>query len=686
MWRVDPRRFRGMAALAASVALAVLVGASPAKKKGAEPPPPTVEEAVGDLAIIASQTETRLEGVGLVVGLDDTGVDPPASFYRQRLVDDLRKAGVESANELLKNPKVTMVIVHMNVPAGVTPSDRLDVEIEVPPGGGTRSLAGGYLLQTRLREVMVLGGMPKEGQDAAFAQGPVMTGSQKKPDDLKAGRVLGGGRVRKEIPFQVVLKENRKSFRTASLTETVINQRFPHSDGVEQKGCATAKTDQYLVLKVPAIYHQNQDRYFRVLKLLPLVDNPPLRVARQEQWGKALLDPATAGIAALRLEGMGASASDTLEAALKNPNAQVRFLAAEALAYLGNASGAEVLADTVINLPQFRAPALAALASTDQSAFHMKLRKLMDQPDVEVRYGAFNALRTLAGDDYFLGQVRVLDDPPADEDDQEMKSDDLAVAIGAGTRRRPRQEDPFTLYVVDCEGPPMVHVSRTRRCEVVIFGRGAQLQTPVVLGTGAIQLNAADGDRSIEISKIVASRLSDADEKVSSSLDLAEVLRRTANVGASYPEIVSILQAADRQKNLPGPLVVDAVPAMKPEYLAAALLGQDTTVKKDPAVAQTKGAGPPARRGLLRWFGRPAPAPSKSDEAAPPQPRTASDFVAPGGPSQAPESIAPGNRSAKKDDAVVPTSGQTTEPAPAPAPEAPRGFLGRLRHRLAPSR
>jgi hypothetical protein len=681
MWRVDPRCFRGVTALAAITALAVLAGASPAKKKRPEPPPPKVEETIADLAYIVSSSEVKLEGVGLVVGLDDAGVEPPPSIYRSRLVDEMRKAGVDKPNELLKNPKVTMVIVKLKLPVGVSPSDRLDVDIELPPASGTRSLAGGYLLQTRLREVMVLGGVPKEGQDAALAQGPVMTGNLAKPDDVKVGRVLGGGRVKKEIPYHLVLKETRRSFRTSALAESVVNQRFPQTEGVDQKGSATAKTDQYLVLKVPRVYHQNQDRFFRVVKLLPLVDNPNLRAQRMALWGQELLDPTKTGIAALRLEGLGVSATETLKTGLASPNAQVRFFAAEALAYLGEPAGADALAESVVQFPQFRAHALAALASTDQSAFHLKLRKLMDTPDVEVRYGAFNALRILASDDYFLGQIRVLDDPPSDDPAETEMPDNLAAAINASAHRKPRQDDPFALYVVECEGPPMVHVARTRRCEVVIFGRGLKFQTPIVLGVGSLQLNASDGDESVEISRIVPSRFKDADRKVSSTLDLADVLRRTAGLGASYPEIVTILQAADHQRNLPGPLVVDAVPSAKPEYLAAAFLGQDTTAKKDPALLQTKATAPPPRRRFFGLFNHATP--PATDTAAtrpaaplPPAPRSAADFVAPGGTTPTTDSVAPGSPSPKKDDAVVPSSATT----PTDPPKS-RSFLDWLRGR-----
>ena len=41
--------------------------------------PPKVQETVGDLSFVMSRGEMKVEGVGLVVGLDNTGVDPPPS-------------------------------------------------------------------------------------------------------------------------------------------------------------------------------------------------------------------------------------------------------------------------------------------------------------------------------------------------------------------------------------------------------------------------------------------------------------------------------------------------------------------------------------------------------------------------------------------------------------------------------
>jgi flagellar basal body P-ring protein FlgI len=607
-------RPRATRALVAIVALALVqTGAGPSKKKGKEPPPPKAQETVGDLAFVVSRGEMKVEGVGLVVGLDNTGADPPVSYYRKQLVDEMSKAGVEKAERLLASPQVSMVMVRLTIPIGVDPKDHLDVQVEVPPACATKSLAGGYLLLTRLREVLIAGGSPRGGPEVALAQGPVMIGTPTKPNDPKVGRVLGGGRVKKDFPYTLGIKDTRKSFHTSRLLESVVNQRFHQTEDGHQKGVATAKTDSYLVLKVPTIYHQNQEHFFRVVQLLPVLDSPELRIRRVATWSKELLDPTTAGLAAMKLEGLGATTAESLQAGLKSSNAQVRFFSAESLAYLNDPAGVEVLGNTIIEQPEFRPYALAALAAMDQPASHLKLRKLMDEPEIQVRYGAFNALRTLDPNDPFLGRVRVLDDPRPDDDEIDSP-DAMALAItSASMRRRLKPEDPFFLYVVDSEGPPLVHVSRSRRAEIVIFGRQQKLLPPIVLGAGHILLNAAQNDDKIELSKIVPSKFGDADSKIATSLELGDVLRRTANLGASYPEIVSILENASRQLNLPGQLVVDAVPSSSRTYMEA-VLGKDTTAKRDPALKRASAETiKPRRRRLFGILNRDAGETAKND-------------------------------------------------------------------------
>ncbi len=700
MRRMVPGRPRALGAAVALAALAALLAhaaAAPTSSKK-KVKPPKLQETVGDLAYVVSNGEMMVEGVGLVLGLDNTGGDSPPSQYRKLLLDEMSKAGVEHPERILASPQASLVIVRMTIPMGVGPTDPLDAQVEVPPGCPTRSLAGGYLLSARLFRVAYSSkGETLRDHELAVVKGPIMLGAPGRPDDPKVGRVLGGGRVKKEFPYTLVIKENRESYYTAKMLESVVNQRFHQSEDGHQKGMATGKTASYLVLRVPELYHQNQPRYFRVVQSLPMIDTPQERARRTAAWSKELLDPKTAGVAALKLEGLGTGSVDALKEGLKSPNPQVKFFAAEALAYLNDTSGVEVLGETAIRQPDFRAYALAALASLDQSASHIQLRKLMDEPDIELRYGAFNALRTLDPTDSYLGHVRVLKDPKLEED-EDSGSDSMAMEI-ASSRRRLRLEDPFALYVVDSDGPPLVHISRSRRTEIVVFGRQQKLLTPITVGVdnGEFMMNAGDNDETVELTRIVPSRGANSDTKVTSSLEVAEVIRHAANLGARYPQIVALLETANKQQNLAGQLVVDAVPATSPVYLEA-IMGRDLQARHDDAGKATGESTRPLWRRFLGLFNRghdtnPVPVPVAAtgtmprrstagagapDPDLPPLPDESPDSsVAKTGPS-GPGGTTPADPSAKKDDAIQQTSATEAAPATAPSP-APTPTRRRLR-------
>jgi len=582
MRRTIPGRAPILGVLVAGVALA-LGGAAPPKKKEI---PPKVDETIDNVARIIG-SDVPVEGVGLVMGLDNTGSDPAPSWQRTKLLDEMRKSGVEHPEKILAWKSCSMVIVRATVPAGVNLSDKFDVEVELPPASSTSSLAGGWLVSTQLAQRAMTRDGEKDDKVIAHAGGPVMPGTFARPDDPKVGRVLGGGRVKEDSPYVLSIKEARRSGKTSKLLETQVNSRFHHAEGTDRAGAARAKDDSVLILRVPRTYHHNQDRYFQVIRHLSLIDNPALREQRLEAWGKELLDPKLTGVAALKLEGLGPGAAPTLKKALGSPEDNVRFFAAEALAYLNDNDGdvARVLAETAKKRPEVRSFALKAMAATDQSASLLKLRALMSEPEFELRYGAFDALRTLDPTDPFLGKVRVLD--PVSE--PEAADDGMALQIEGRSwkKARPRREEPFDLYVVDCEGPPMVHVSRNMRCEVVAFGKSQKLLTPVVLGAGGpLLLNASDGDDRVQISKITSKTL-DGRTRVDSPLDLPEVVRQMAALGASYPEIVAVLATAAAQKNLPGPFVVDAVPLPNKAYDEAQRVAE--IAKKDAALKKTGG-------------------------------------------------------------------------------------------------
>lgn len=563
----------------ALTASARLVAADRSKDKG-------TDLAIGDVAEPTGGPPVMVEGVGLVIGLQDTGSDPTPSWYRDKLLGELKRNPNLDAEAILASRKTSLVIVRGVIPAGVAPTDTWDVEISLPPGSTTTSLEGGFLMETELAMVGIASNGPMEGKPLAKAHGPVLTGSANDPSDLKSGRVLGGSKSKQSRPYILYINERHQSGRMAKRLEDVVNMRFHQRGAGGQTGMSVAKSDKHLELKVPRHYHQNQIRYLQVIKSLRLTDTPELFEQRLADWGKELLDPKTSGAAAIKLESLGKNAADTLKKGLESPSPQVRFFSAEALAYLDDPTGVDELARAVEIRPEFRVFALAALAAMDQPAAMVRLRELLSKPDPQIRYGAFNALRTADPRDPYLGRVRVLQPPPRLADAEDEMALQTAGEL-ATPRSRALLEDPFELYVVDSDGPPMVHVSRSRRCEIVLFGRGMKLAPPVVLGgSGPLLLNASVNDPSIEITRIEAGQNGLLEQTRTCPNDVVSVIRGIAQMGATYPQVVAILESAQKQANLTGAFLADALPSEGDKYDQAQMLGAEVA-KADPAVQRT---------------------------------------------------------------------------------------------------
>ena len=482
----------------------ILTGAGDPKKKKKDVPPPKVEETVSEVASIYGK-DVKVEGVGLVVGLDGTGAEPAPGWQQKKLFDEMQKAGIPHPEKLLKSTNVSLVVVRAVIPAGISTKDKFDVEIELTPASATSSLSGGFLMATRLAQRVTTKEGDKDDKVIANAMGPVMLGNLARPNDPKFGRVLGGGWAMEDAPYLLSIKESRRSGKTSQLLENVVNQRFHQTRDGTSKGMAEAKTDSALVLHVPRNYHHNQDRFHLIINNLNLVDNPNLRQQRLQDWGKDLLDPKKAGITALKLEGLGPVAATAIKPALGSPDDTVRFFAAESLAYLNDGDGATILAEMAKRKPEFRLYAFKALAAMDQSASLIKLRALINEADPELRYGAFDALRTLDPTDPYLGRTRVLDPTPEPEG-----KDEMAVQITGTIKKKAKAkvDEPFSLFVVDSEGPPLIHMTGNTRCEIVVFGKQQKMLTPVVLGAGGpLLLNASDGDKLVQIAKITSRNL-----------------------------------------------------------------------------------------------------------------------------------------------------------------------------------
>jgi len=470
-----------------------------------------------------------LESAALVMGLKNTGSDPPPSAHRSALISDMQTRDVKKPNSILALPTTSLVLVRGYLPPGVRKGDRFDIEIRVPRKSETTSLRNAWLMETRLHEVAVLNNVLRTGHIEALAEGQVIIDEvfQGNADELSQlrGRVLGGAVSLTSRPLGLAVRGENHSIKTASLIGAAVNARFHARRRGVKRGVATPKRDNYVELEVHPRYKHNLARYIRVVQSIALSEPPAERVRRMELLEKQLLDSSTSAAAALQLEAIGKEAMPVLERAVASEDPEARFYAAEALAYLDGAAAAGPLAEAARSEPAFRWHAIAALAAMDHPNARDALVSLFDVPSAETRYAAFRALRT------------------------RNPADPLVQGEQLGSH--------FTYHSISTSGPTMIHCSRSNRPEIVVFGKDLRLQPPGFLYAGKDIMLKADGPNRI---KVIRFDLSEKDKEAHCSTRLGDVVRTIVKTGGDYGAVLHCLHEAKRREYLDTRVVVDALP------------------------------------------------------------------------------------------------------------------------------
>ena len=537
-------------------------------------PPET--QFVKDQVTVSGLHPITIESVGLVTNLDSTGGDPPPSMYRTMLLNDMRKRGVANPNALLRDPRKALVLIRAAVPPVIEVGEHFDVEVVLPENTEASSLKGGWLMESLLSEqAMVPGGRPHAGHVLAKAEGPIMlsTGegeSSSRGSALKRGKILGGGRylgglLKKDRTLGLYVRSDIRSVRTTKKIADQIGKRFNYHEHGIKKPLAEAKTDQHVELKVHPRYKENYVRYVRVIRAIALDETAIERKERMERLRKTLLSPDSASKSATELEAIGDDSILILKEGLKSPDPEVRFYSADALAYLGQTAGTPELALAARNEPAFRVFALAALTTLGTPEAREELKKMMIEPSVEIengveqevssaetRYGAFRALWTIdTKDEYIAGEMF---------------------------------NDEFHLHVIKSQGESMVHLTRFRVPQVVVFGADQKLRTPISLSAGRhIMITAPSGSDVVTVSRFESHA---PDQQVITTRNVVDIIRAVGKLKAAYPDVAQMLVQANRQSNLPGRFEIDAMPQAGRIYHRVARAGgndQENVRVGDPA-------------------------------------------------------------------------------------------------------
>ena len=159
------------------------------------------------------------------------------------------------------------------------------------------------------------------------------------------------------------------------------------------------------------------------------------------------------------------------------------------------------------------------------------MTELLHVSSSETRYGAFRALWTMnSGDPMVQGE---------------------------------RLGGQISYHLLNVEGPAMVHVTRSFRPEVVLFGADQRFELPMVLDAGPnILVNGLSGQK-VTVSRLAVGEAS-AERVVSTSVD--DVIRAIVEVGGGYPDVVQALQQARDDGALTSRLHVDALPDPNRRY------------------------------------------------------------------------------------------------------------------------
>ncbi|MDR3197119.1 MAG: flagellar basal body P-ring protein FlgI [Planctomycetaceae bacterium] len=485
---------------------------------------------VGDCANIGNYHPVQVQGYGLVNCLPGTGGDDVNSLERRIVYDEMTRMGIRDVRAILADPTTAVVNILAYMRPGIQEGDVFDVEVRLPPETNAKSLRGGWLMKTKLEEMAYLGGTLKEGKTLALVEGPIMIDDplateSSNPSGLKQGIILSGARVKESRFLTLNMKSGAESAFATDRIAKEINNRFFVAAG-QKKGMATAKTDSLIALEVHPDYAKDVARYVRVILSIACYENQAKQIRRIERLKTELLIPEKSQQAAFQLEAIGKKGIEPLRNGLNSPNTEVRFHAATSLAYLGDGTPAKILADIARNEPAFRVYALNALSvlRTDVEA-EIALQELLHVSSAETRYGAFRAL-------YNRNQY-----------DRTIRGEHLG--------------NQFGYHGIATNAPPMVHLSKSKRPEIVLFGSDIYLKQPFGLEAGAIIFVNGQSPKNVVVKKFA---LSGIDEQRTVSNKLDDVIRAVVELGGTYPDVFQMLVQADQMKVLSCRLEIDCLP------------------------------------------------------------------------------------------------------------------------------
>lgn len=211
-----------------TIAFLLLTALLPGAVTGADEAPRGAQ--IKDLTTIEGVRDNPLVGLGIVVGLHQTGDSQQTIFSNQTLANLLQKMGVEVPAISLMVKNMATAFVTADLPPFARPGTQIDVTVS--SAGDAKSLEGGFLLMTPLKAA--------DGTAYAVAQGALTLGgysagghgNTKIVNHLTVGRVPNGGIVERDTavnltslnPLSLLLRD--PDFAAATDIASAINKEL----------------------------------------------------------------------------------------------------------------------------------------------------------------------------------------------------------------------------------------------------------------------------------------------------------------------------------------------------------------------------------------------------------------------------------------------------------------------------
>lgn len=484
---------------------------------------------IGEVANSTGMSSRSYDSYAIAASLPGTGGIVRPGAQRDWMLDEMKIRDTENPEAFLDDPSTALVKLRTIASPCNAKGEILDVQVEVSTECTATDLTEGFILESRLSEIAAIKGQLRTGNIMAIASGEVVVlptcFTRKNELTPLQGVVVGGAKLKQEKPIGLQIESEFRHVIVTKAIEKAINERFFYKDSNKQKLVAEGTSDWYVALSAIPKYRNDPAHFMSIIKCTGFGETSDEQEERLLGCRKLLADPATCRRAAAELEAIGSDAAkQVLLSGLSSTDLQVRFYSAYSLAYLDNKESVPVLTELAHSTPAARALCLVGLVVNEDSSAREALEQLLQDPEPDLRFGAFNAIRT------------------RNPNDMSVKGETIGKNF---------------LFVQVPSSTPLLAVSLQKQKEVILFGNsiGISLFAPLA-PTQLLTLTPVAGDQ-IKMSK----RQSNGEtHHVVVASDLVSLLQGFGMLRANYNDVVHSLDKLSMIQALATPVAMHPLP------------------------------------------------------------------------------------------------------------------------------